>query len=164
MKEQAPDELWLENADEIVDGEAEYLGRQETIDALVRSFLSDALDVKGRNDERDPKAQDPEKWLRDRLAVEARRLIGQDNSFLPVPFWNTPDPDTGILRQIQMRYNFRGGTPEQIASVPFYMVLQGGMDAIKAAEEGKDFQLLVEGPIETAVATILGVDQIIYED
>ena len=148
-----PPEPDIPELEAATDDTADYLGDPATLDAILRNFLADAILAR----ETEPNV---EQWLAERIARDGATLLGKSNSVTPVPGWNAPDG--GIINGIRTRYDVKADTPEKIIAVPFYAILEDYMTAVDQAAEGKDWEHIIDGAIELAVATLLGTDAELY--
>jgi hypothetical protein len=150
------DDLYIKDFDKIGNPDTIYLGDPKTVEAMVRLFLSDATqkraDVMTGKDSDD----DLTGWLKNRIQRDVDVLLGRSNTAIPIgPEWNARGG--GIVGQVAKRYGV-SGSPDEIMAVPFYNLVDTLLKCEQLDAAGEDWEHLIDGDVETAVATFLGID------
>lgn len=140
--------------------DADYLGDPEVVEAIVRNFLADAINVRAAWLAGEAGAEDPEKWLATRSAEEAEKFLGRSNALVPMPGWNAPDG--AIIDGIRRRYDLKPGEPEVIAAYPFSALVKAYLEAEAEEAAGREWEHLIEGAIELTVAVLMGTDEVLF--
>lgn len=144
--------------------DSNYLGDPEVLEALVRSKL--ARVIKARMEAAEAAARG--ETIPDAGAVAHREaaefaeiVLGANRSYEVLsPYWNSPTG--GVMGQIRRRYNLQAGDPAEIAAFPLWAAVRAYLDAVNEENAGREWEHLIDGEIEIAVAVLLGVDDIMF--
>jgi hypothetical protein len=137
-------------ADDRFGPDSNYLGNPKVIEAMLRLFLHDVSEEQGKDQ------PDIERWVADRIQKDVLILLGRSNDAAPISDeWNSPGG--GIVRKVSSRYQIEG-TPEEIMAVPFYRLIETMVECKDLMDKGEDWEHLMDGDLETAVKTFLGID------
>jgi hypothetical protein len=135
--------------------EIQYLGDPRLIDALLRNFLSKAIDAQIEDQTTGTKTVDLV------MAQEAQKcakiVLGLDPDYVVIsPEWN----GTGLLMAIRRRWNLTDGNAFDIASVPFYALVEAYTIAMGLEAEGKDWDHVIDGAIELSSHVLMGTESL----
>lgn len=137
-------------ADEQFGPDSNYLGSPKVLEAMLRVFLHDVSEERGKDN------PGIEQWVADRALKDVRVLLGRSNDAVPISReWNAAGG--GIVRQVSDRYAAEG-TPEEVMAVPFYRLIETMIECEDLIDKGEDWEHLIDGDIETAIKTFLGID------
>ena len=136
-----------------------YLGNPDVLDALIRNAVGAV--VKARGDMAEGRNVDARAVVEKQAAAFAKIILGRNKDYTPIgPQWNGPEGT--VIGQIRRRYDLVRSTPEAIAAHPFMACIEAYLAAEKAEADGDDWEHLIDGEIELAVATLVGADEILY--
>lgn len=133
-----------------------YLGSPAVIEALIRNTLGKIYAER----EREGAGQDPENgpdYIGVLIGSAVQVLLGRQNAYKPISdVWNADEAGAGIVRSVGAHYGLSGQTPAETIGFPFYMLLETAMMAEDLEAAGEDWEHLIDGDVEKAVAAFLG--------
>jgi hypothetical protein len=133
-----------------------YLGSPAVIEALIRNTMAKIYADRERADSGAEPENGPD-FVRVLIDNAVQILLGRQNRYLPVSdVWNADDPGSGIVRSVEAHYGLSGQTPAETIGFPFYMLLETAMMAEDLEAAGEDWEHLIDGDVEKAVAAFLG--------
>ena len=135
--------------------EIQYLGDPHLIDALLRNFLSKAIDAQiadqttGTQSVALVMAQEAQKC--------AKIVLGLDPDYVVIsPEWN----GVGLLEAIRRRWNLTEGNAMDIAAIPFYALVEAYMIAMELEMNGEEWDHVIDGAIELSTSVLMGTEAV----
>lgn len=133
-----------------------YLGSPPVIEALIRNTLSEIYAERERAAEGKEPQNGPE-YVDVLIGKAVQILLGRQNRYIPLSdVWNANESGAGIVRSVEAHYGLSGQTPEETVGFPLYMLLETAMLAEDLEAAGEDWEHLIDGDVEKAVAAYLG--------
>jgi hypothetical protein len=133
--------------------EIQYLGDPHLINALLRNFLAKAIDAQIEDQETGTKSV--ELVMAQEAQKCAKIVLGLDPDYVVIsPEWN----GNGLLMAIRRRWNLTEGNAMDIASVPFYALVEAYQTALELEIAGQEWDHVIDGAVELSTHVLMGTE------
>jgi hypothetical protein len=132
-----------------------YLGSPAVIEALIRNTMGAIYEQRNRLE--DVENPPPPTFVEDEIGKFVSTLLNRGNRYVAISeVWNAESPRAGIVQHVAKAYGLEGQEPRETIAYPLYLLLQTMMQAEELDAAGEEWEHLVDGDIEKAVAAYIG--------